>query len=73
VCAKEDEIMPLVRIDLRKRKDPCYRQEMGRVVHEAMIAADVGVPANARFQVESEHDADNFLFAARSLGYRPQQ
>ena len=54
--------MPLVRIDLRKGKEPSYRQEIGRVVYEAMIAVGVGVPDNARFQILSEHDADNFLF-----------
>jgi 4-oxalocrotonate tautomerase len=41
--------MPLVRIDLRKGKEPTYRQEIGRVVYEAMLA--VGVPANDRFQL----------------------
>ena len=41
--------MPLVRIDLRKGKDLTYRQEIGRVVYEAMFAVGVGVPANARF------------------------
>ena len=66
--AKGDEIMPLVRIDLRKGKDLTYRQEIGRVVYEAMVAVGVGVPANARFQVVSEHDADNFLFDAGYLG-----
>ena len=61
--------MPLVRIDLRKGKDLSYRQEIGRVVYEAMIAVGVGVRANARFQVVSEHDADNFfLFDAGYLG-----
>jgi hypothetical protein len=34
--ANGDEIMPLVRIDLRKGKDLSYRQEIGRVVYEAM-------------------------------------
>jgi phenylpyruvate tautomerase PptA (4-oxalocrotonate tautomerase family) len=58
--------MPLVRIDLRRGKDPAYRKEIGRVVYEAMVA--VGVPANDRFQVVSEHDADNFLFDPGYLG-----
>jgi hypothetical protein len=30
--------MPLVRIDLRKGKDPAYRQQIGRVVFEAICA-----------------------------------
>ena len=59
--------MPLVRIDLRKGKDLTSRQEVGRVVYEAMVAV-AGVPANARFQVVSEHDADNFLFDPGYLG-----
>jgi Tautomerase enzyme len=60
--------MPLFRIDLRKGKDLSYRQEIGRVVYEAMFAVGVGVPANARFQVVTEHDADNFLFDPDYLG-----
>jgi 4-oxalocrotonate tautomerase family enzyme len=58
--------MPLVRIDLRKGKDAAYRQQVGRVVYDAMVA--VGVPANDRFQVVSEHDADSFLFDPDYLG-----
>jgi phenylpyruvate tautomerase PptA (4-oxalocrotonate tautomerase family) len=58
--------MPLVRIDLRKGKDPAYRQQIGRVVYEAMVS--VGVPANDRFEVVAEHDADNFLFDPTYLG-----
>jgi 4-oxalocrotonate tautomerase len=58
--------MPLVRIDLCKGKDASYRQRVGRVVYEAMIGT--GVPANDRFQVVSEHDADNFLFDPDYLG-----
>ena len=53
---------------MRKGKDLTYRQEIGRVVDEAMFAVGVGVPANARFQVVNEHDADNFLFDAGDLG-----
>jgi 4-oxalocrotonate tautomerase len=58
--------MPLVRIDLRKGKDAAYRQEIGRVVYEAMVG--VGVPEKDCFEVIAEHDADNFLFDASYLG-----
>ena len=33
-----------------------------------MFAVGVGVPADARFQVVNEHDADNFLFDPGYLG-----
>jgi 4-oxalocrotonate tautomerase len=58
--------MPLVRIDLRKGKDAAFRQEIGRVVHDALIS--VGVPEKDRFQVINEHDADGFLFDSDYLG-----
>ena len=58
--------MPLVRIDVRKGKDVAYRQEIGRVVYEAMVG--VGVPAKDRFQIIAEHDAGNFLFDPTYLG-----
>jgi 4-oxalocrotonate tautomerase len=58
--------MPLVRIDLRKGKNVTYRQEIGRVVYEAMVG--VGVPEKDRFQIVAEHDVDNFLFDANYLG-----
>jgi phenylpyruvate tautomerase PptA (4-oxalocrotonate tautomerase family) len=61
-----DRIMPLVRIDLRKGKDAAYRQQIGRVVYEAMVS--VGVPANDRFQIVTEHEVGNFLFDATYLG-----
>lgn len=52
--------MPFVRIDLRKGKDAHYRQEVSRVVYDAMLG--VGVPANDKFQVIGEHDSGNFVF-----------
>jgi len=52
--------MPLVRIDLRKGKGAAYRNEVGRVVYEALVG--VGVPEKDRFQVIGEHEAGNFLF-----------
>jgi 4-oxalocrotonate tautomerase len=58
--------MPLVRIDLRKGKDATYRQEIGRVVYDALVS--VGVPKNDRFQVIGEHEADSFLFDPDYLG-----
>jgi 4-oxalocrotonate tautomerase len=58
--------MPLARIDLLKGKDATYRQNVGRVVYEAMIR--VGVPEKDRFQIITEHDADNFLFDPTYLG-----
>jgi phenylpyruvate tautomerase PptA (4-oxalocrotonate tautomerase family) len=61
-----ENAMPLVRIDLRRGKDATYRQQIGRVVYDAMVG--VGVPVNDRFQVVAEHDADNFLFDPDYLG-----
>jgi phenylpyruvate tautomerase PptA (4-oxalocrotonate tautomerase family) len=58
--------MPLVRIDLCKGKDAAYRQDIGRVVYEAMVAG--GVPEKDRFQIVAEHDADNFLYDPSYLG-----
>jgi 4-oxalocrotonate tautomerase len=58
--------MPLVRIDLRKSKDAAYREQVARVVYDAMVG--VGVPVNDRFEVVNEHDADNFQYDPDYLG-----
>jgi phenylpyruvate tautomerase PptA (4-oxalocrotonate tautomerase family) len=58
--------MPLVRIDIRKGKDATYRQEISRVVYQAMVG--VGVPPGDRFQIIAEHDAGNFVFDPTYLG-----
>ena len=60
--------MPLVRIDLRKGKDATYRQEIGQIVHEALIS--VGVPKDDHFQTISEHEPPNFVFDPTYLGVR---
>ena len=51
--------MPLVRIDVRKGKDAAYRQEIGRVVYQALVG--LGVPKDDRFQVISEYDTTAFF------------
>ena len=61
-----ERTMPFARIDLLKGKDSRYRREMGRIVYEALRS--VGVPANDRFQVIQEHDADGLLFDPDYLG-----
>jgi 4-oxalocrotonate tautomerase len=58
--------MPFVRIDLRRGKSAAHRQEIGRVVHKALLS--VGVPQNDRFQVISEHEATDFVFDPDYLG-----
>jgi 4-oxalocrotonate tautomerase len=58
--------MPLVRIDIRKGKDAAYRQEIGRVVYEALVS--VGVPKDDRFQLIREYDEDSFLFDPDYIG-----
>ena len=58
--------MPLVRIDLLAGKSPAYRQDVGRVIYEALMG--VGVPANDRFQVVAEHEAGALLFDRHYLG-----
>ena len=58
--------MPLVRIDVRKGKDAAYRQEISRVVYDAMVG--VGVPQKDRFQIIAEHDAVNFIYDPSYLG-----
>lgn len=58
--------MQLVRIDLRKGKDAAYRQDIGRVVYEALVS--VGAPQKDRFQVVGEYEADDFLFDPDYLG-----
>jgi phenylpyruvate tautomerase PptA (4-oxalocrotonate tautomerase family) len=52
--------MPFVRIDLQEGKPSKYRQTVGEVVYDALVS--IGVPANDRFQVITEHPADGFVF-----------
>ena len=60
--------MPLVRIDLREGKDATYREELGQIVHEALVS--VGVPKDDLFRVISEHEPPNLVFDPTYLGIR---
>jgi 4-oxalocrotonate tautomerase len=53
--------MPLVRIDLRKGKPPAYRAAIGDGVHRAMVET-INVPVKDRFQLITEHPADELVY-----------
>jgi 4-oxalocrotonate tautomerase len=59
--------MPMVRIDLRAGKSPEYRKALGDGVHRAMIEA-LGVPADDRFQVITEHPVEGLNYDPQYLG-----
>jgi 4-oxalocrotonate tautomerase len=59
--------MPLVRIDLLEGKTPDYREQVGRVVYDAMLEA-LGVPKNDRFQVITQHPRAGLQFDRTYLG-----
>ena len=59
--------MPLVRISLRRGKPAAYRRAIADGVHRALVDA-IGIPADDRFQVISEHDADGLIYDANYLG-----
>jgi phenylpyruvate tautomerase PptA (4-oxalocrotonate tautomerase family) len=61
--------MPLVRIDLIQGKPAAYRRAIGDVVYEAMLST-LNVPKDDRFQVISEHAAENFIADQSYLGIR---
>ncbi len=59
--------MPLVRIDLIAGKPAGYPSEIGAVIYEAMTET-LGVPADDRFEVITEHARENFIFDPGYLG-----
>ncbi|WP_221640196.1 tautomerase family protein [Actinoallomurus bryophytorum] len=64
-------VMPLARIDLIEGKSVEYRQTIGDVVYDKMIEC-LGVPED-RFQVITEHKAENFSYDRDYLGiYRSE-
>lgn len=58
--------MPLVKIWLRRGKNPDYLRSVGDCIHEALMA-QANVPADDRFQIFNELD-DDALIAHPSYG-----
>jgi 4-oxalocrotonate tautomerase len=52
--------MPFVNITLRKGKNPEYVREVATCIHDALVA-EANVPADDRFQVIHEVDADRMI------------
>lgn len=65
--------MPLTRIDLPKGKPAEYRAELSEIVYETLVQT-VGVPADDRHEVVSEHDPENLYLdpSFRGLGRSPE-
>lgn len=61
--------MPLVRIALREGTRAEYRRAIADGVHQAMIDA-LAIPPDDRFQVISEHSADNLIYDPQYLGVK---
>ena len=59
--------MPLARIDLVAGKSASYRRGIGEVVYNAMVGT-LNVPKNDRFQIITEHGAEDFIFDPAYLG-----
>ena len=59
--------MPLARIDLVRGKSASFRKTLGEIVYKAMLDT-INVPANDKFQIISEHAAEEFNIADSYLG-----
>ena len=59
--------MPFVRIDLLRGKPASFRKALGEIVYRAMRET-IDVPEGDKFQVITEHDADELNIAEGYLG-----
>jgi 4-oxalocrotonate tautomerase len=59
--------MPLVRIALREGKSEQYRRALADGVHQAMVEA-IDAPAQDRFQIVTEHSANDLIYDPSYLG-----
>jgi phenylpyruvate tautomerase PptA (4-oxalocrotonate tautomerase family) len=61
--------MPLVRIDVVKGRTAAQRRSLGDAVHRALVET-IGVPAQDRFQVIREHEANELVYDRTYLGIK---
>lgn len=59
--------MPLVRISLREGKSEQYRRALADGVHQAMVEA-IDAPPQDRFQIITEHPANDLIYNPSYLG-----
>jgi 4-oxalocrotonate tautomerase len=59
--------MPLARIDLIRGKSAAFRKTLGEIIYKAMTDT-INVPANDKFQIFTEHAADDLNLADGYLG-----
>jgi phenylpyruvate tautomerase PptA (4-oxalocrotonate tautomerase family) len=59
--------MPFARIDLVRGKPAAFRKTLGEIVYKAMTDV-INVPANDKFQVITEHAAEEINVADSYLG-----
>lgn len=59
--------MPLVRIDLIRGKPAAFRKQIGEIIYTAMREV-INVPENDKFQVITQHDAEELNVADSYLG-----
>lgn len=63
--------MPFARIDLMRGKPAPFRKALGEIVYNAM--SEINVPKDDKFQVITEHAAEELNFAESYLGNRYSQ
>jgi 4-oxalocrotonate tautomerase len=59
--------MPLARIDLVRGKSAAFRKTLGEILYKAMTDV-INVPAGDKFQIITEHPAEEFNIADSYLG-----
>ena len=63
--------MPVVRISLREGKSEPYRKALADGFHQAMVEA-IEIPPQDRFQVITEHSANDLIYDPTYLGVQPR-